>query len=179
MNAGLTRAETIGEVNQDGENNYNVQKILNFKYEKVHSLFAFSENLENWCKGVQNYVRTNSQQFFQRPVGENAAVNMGDLELVLNANGDLIGQTKWPNVTEFTFMCYISPSYELRFLCSHPEFVGITIHKAFRTIYKWPAFIDHDLYCHNVPVTTGWQDKVRLPSIWDGYTDTTFYQNSE
>ena len=75
-------------------------------------------------------------------------------------------------------MCYISPSYELRFLCSHPEFVGITVHKAFRTIYKWPQFIDFDLYCHNVLVTKGWQDKVKLPSIWDGYTDTTNYQNS-
>ena len=80
MNAGLTREETIGDINQDDENNYNIQKILNFKYEKVHSLYQFSENLELWSKGVQNYVRTNPQQFFARPVGQNAAANMGEVE---------------------------------------------------------------------------------------------------
>ena len=80
MNAGLVRAETLGDANQEKENNYKIQNIMNFKYEKVHSLYQFSENLENWCKGVQNYVRANPTQFFARPIGQNAAVNMGDVE---------------------------------------------------------------------------------------------------
>ncbi len=77
-------------------------------------------------------------------------------------------------------MCYISPSYELRFLCSHPEYVGISVHKAFRTIYKWPQFIDTDLYTHNYVVRDpkAWQRSVRMPSMWDGYEDESVYHNS-
>ena len=60
---------------------------MNFKYEKVHSLYQFSENLENWCKGVQNYVRANTTQFFARPLGGQQAENMGETYQVVIPDG--------------------------------------------------------------------------------------------
>ncbi len=66
LNAAVPNGEEfLGPQNQDMEDNYNVHKTLNFKYEQVHSLYEFSENLEQWSKGVQAYVRANPTKFFK------------------------------------------------------------------------------------------------------------------
>ena len=61
-------------------------------------------------------------------------------------------------------MVYIAPDYTLRYMCSHPEFVGIQTHKAFRTIYKWPRFIDRDLHAQNVVAADGYQAVIKMPT---------------
>jgi len=43
-------------------------------------------------------------------------------------------------------MIYIAPDMTLRILNSHPEYVGIQFHKAFRTIFKFPKWVDYDLH---------------------------------
>ena len=42
---------------------------------------------------------------------------------------------------------YLAPDYTFRILNTHPEYVGLGFHKAFRAIYKLPKWLDRDLHC--------------------------------
>ena len=43
-------------------------------------------------------------------------------------------------------MIYIAPDYTLRILNSHPQYVSLQFHKAFRSIYSLPRFVDFGLH---------------------------------
>ena len=51
------------------------------------------------------------------------------------------------NGADFILMCYLAPDYTFRIINTHPEYVGLQFHKAFRAIYKLPKFVDRDLHC--------------------------------
>ena len=40
--------------------------VLNFNYRRVFNLYQFSENLEQWCRGVTQFVRNNPEKFYNR-----------------------------------------------------------------------------------------------------------------
>ena len=69
---------------------------------------------------------------------------------VVNAQGNVTtpsqALTAAPNHADFTLMIYIAPDYTLRIINSHPQYVSLQFHKAFRTIYSLPRFVDFGLH---------------------------------
>ena len=106
-----------------------------FDYTQVYSLYQFSENLERWCKQAQAWVRANAGVFHSRP-GVDAQGNATPPQALSQA----------PNFQDFTLMIYIAPDYTLRILNSHPQYVSLQFHKAFRSIYSLPRWVDYGLH---------------------------------
>jgi hypothetical protein len=105
---GYVSAGNNHKTNHNGNYIASDHKELVFTYSKCYSLYQLSENLENWCKDVQHYVRTNAA-LFESP-------------------GDAYHNHTYAdhhNVAEFQFMIYLAPDYTLRVINSAPDWVGI------------------------------------------------------
>ncbi len=122
-----------------------------FNYTRVYNLYQFSENLESWCKRAQAYVRANQAKFRCR--GYTYTKSNGNAKVVpphaMNehdptAHNDTHDQAQ--NAAEFTLRITIAPDWTLRVFNTHPRYVGLQFHKAFRTIYKMPRFLDCDIH---------------------------------
>ncbi len=60
-------------------------------------------------------------------------------------------------------MVYIAPDYSLRILNSHPRYVGLQFHKAFRQIFKMPKWVDGGLhYGRAVPHGYTWKGQTKF-----------------
>ncbi len=122
-----------------------------FNYTRVYNLYQFSENLESWCKRAQAYVRANQAKFRCR--GYTYTKSNGNAKVVpphaMNehdptAHNDTHDQAQ--NAAEFTLRITIAPDWTLRVFNTHPRYVGLQFHKAFRTIYKMPRFLDFGIH---------------------------------